>query len=82
MRTTQSPVRPICSPNLPSVPSRRLISGLSDFTFSSTFALVTPSSSAFSIAKPTHFTRLNHCGSLLRTEGPSGSFEMISGRTM
>jgi len=43
---------------------------------------VTPSSSALIIAKCTHLTMLNHWSSPCRTAGPSGSFEMMSGRIM
>ena len=42
----------------------------------------TPSSSALSSAKCVHLTMLNHWSSPWRTTGPSGSLEMISGRTM
>ena len=40
----------------------------------------TPSSSALRSAKCTHLTMLNQAGSLPRTTGPRGSFEMMSGR--
>src|SRR5579885_2933136 len=55
MRTAQSSVSPMPEPNLPSTPSRRRTSGLSDFIMSSTFFWVTPSSSALTIAMgPAH----------------------------
>src|ERR1700732_3324974 len=47
-----------------------------------TFLDVTPNSSAMIIAKLTHFTILNQRSSPCRTTGPSGSLEMISGRTI
>ena len=47
---------------------------------SSMFAWLTPSSSAFNIAKWAHLTMVCHCGSSWRIAGPRGSFEMMSGR--
>ena len=54
----------------------------SDFSASSTFFDVMPSSSALIIAKSVHLTMSNHWSSPWRTAGPSGSLEMISGSTM
>jgi hypothetical protein len=57
------------------------MSGLGEFSIWSTLAWVTPASSAFSSAKWTHLTMVNHCASPWRTDGPSGSLDMTSGST-
>ena len=71
------------TPRSPSAPSRRLTSGLTELAAcSSRFAEVTPYSSAAIRAFSVQRTMSAHWLSPWRTTGPSGSFEMISGRMM
>jgi hypothetical protein len=62
------------------VPTSRITSGFFDFSASSMFFEVTPSSSALIIAYSVHFTIIIQSSSRCRTTGASGSFEMTSGR--
>ena len=63
-------------------PRMRLMAGLSLFIISSTFFEVMPYSSASIWANSVQRTMSANWLSPWRTTGPSGSLEMISGRTM
>ena len=62
------------------MPTSRITSGFFDFSASSMFFEVMPSSSALIIAYNVHFTISIQSSSRSRTTGASGSFEMTSGR--